>query len=155
MAKSIKNTLHDGDLSTTTTYQAGIVQAAMHRKLQKFCDDILLPYGITKGQWLIIGAVFDNRATGIRISDLAEIVGTNVPFMTNTVNRLVDKKILMRVQNQLDSRSTLICLTPSFQPKCKTIEETLRNALRKEIYKDIPVDEFKIYMKVLYKLAGL
>lgn len=154
MAKSTTKSINQGDISDVTTYQAGIVQATMHRKLQKFCDEILEPYGITKMQWLIIGTVFDHKSTGVRISDLSRIMGTNLPYMTNTINRLVDKRILNRVVSQLDQRSSLITIAPTFAPKCKKIELLLRNALREKIYADINYDDFRIYMKVLYKLSG-
>jgi len=153
MSESTNKRIERGDLSATTTYQAGIVQAKMHRKLQKFCDEILEPYGITKMQWLIIGTVYDHKSSGIRISDLATLLDTNLPFMTNSVNRLVDKKILARVVNQLDNRSTFITLPPSFAPKCKKIELILRDALRQKVYAGISPEEFRVYMKVLYKLA--
>jgi DNA-binding MarR family transcriptional regulator len=153
MNKSTTNLVENYDLSSTTTYQAGIAQATMHRKLQKFCDDVLEPYGITKVQWLIVGTVLDYKSKGIRISDLANIIGTNLPYMTNTVNKLEDVGVLARVDNQLDNRSNLITVTPSFTPKCKKIEATLRGALRNQIYSTISVDDFHIYMKVLYKLA--
>ncbi len=153
MTKSITNPIVRGDLSDTTTYQAGIIQATMHRKLQKFCDEILAPYGITKMHWLVIGTVLDHKRTGIRISDLASIIGTNVPYMTNTVNRLQDKNILTRLENQQDSRSMLVTVTPSFTPKCKHIEAILRTALREKVYAGISYEDFRVYMRVLYILS--
>lgn len=154
MNKSTSLLAQTGDISKVTTYQAGIVQATMHRKLQKFCDEVLEPYGITKVQWLIVGTVLDHKSTGVRISDLASIIGTNMPYMTNTVNKLEDRNILARVENQLDNRSAFIVVTPAFAPKCKRIEATLRDALRQKVYAGISYEDFRIYMKVLYKLAG-
>ncbi len=146
--------IEQGELSVATTYQAGIAQATMHRKLQKFCDDVLEPYGITKVQWLIVGTVFDHKSTGIRISDLTKILGTNMPYMTNTVNTLEDKNILKRVENSMDNRSVFITVSPSFLPKCKKIEVMLRDALRRKVYLNISYDDFRVYMKVLYQLAN-
>lgn len=154
MSKSSTNFPTSGDLSTVTTYDSGIAQATMHRKLQKFCDDVLKPYGITKMQWLIVGTVYEHRQTGIRVSDLARIVGTNLPYMTNSVNVLEHKNILERLENQLDSRSSIIAIESDFAPKCKKIEQTLRDALRQKIYADISPDDFRIYLKVLYALAN-
>ncbi len=155
MNVSSKKIVKSGDLSQTTTYQAGITQATMHRRLQKFCDDVLKPYGITKVQWLIIGTVYDHRSTGIRLSDLAKIVGTNLPYMTNTVNLLEGKNILQRVDNHLDSRSMFIRVHPSYANKCKKIEATLRDELRQKVYSAISMDDFRVYMKVLYLLSEI
>ena len=153
MNESSPNQNTFANLSNITTYQAGVMQATMHRKLQKFCDNVLTPYDITKNHWLIIGTVYDKRATGIRISDLARAIGTNLPYMTNTVNILEEKKILARVENQSDSRSTFITVATKFMPKCRKIEALLRSALQEKVYDGISSEEFRIYMKVMYKLT--
>jgi DNA-binding MarR family transcriptional regulator len=140
------------NLSNITTYGAGAAQASMHRALQKACDDILRPFGITKMQWLIIGAVLDSDSSGARISDLASGLGTTIPYLTNTINLLESKDILQRTDNDADSRSKLIKLNPAFKPRCAEIERTLRDGLRKSIYASVDPEEFKIYIKVLFQL---
>lgn len=143
------------DLSTTTTYHAGIIQATANRILQQFSENVLGPYGISKMQWLIIGTVLDHRSTGVRITDLAQLLDTNKPYMTNTVNLLESKHILKRMENSVDSRSRLITVDPRFVPQCKKIEAALRDALRASIYSQVDPKEFRIYMKVLSKLAEI
>lgn len=154
-SKKVVSSSTTGDVSNITTYSAGIVQSMSHRKLQKICDDALRPFGITKIHWLIIGTVYDHRATGIRISDLARAVGTNLPYMTNTVNLLETKKVLERYENQMDNRSSFVAVHPSFLPKCRKIEEMLRDVLREKIYADISPEDFATYMRVLYKLSDV
>lgn len=153
MKKSIRNLLETGDLSGITTYQACIVQANFDRLLQKYCDEILKPYGITKVQWLIIGSVLDSGDVGMRITDLADLLGTGLPFLTNTVNTLQLKKILTRDNNSGDSRSKLIRIHPTFRPKCAEIEQRLRDQLRVYLYAHIKPVDFHSYMRVLYQLV--
>lgn len=153
MDKSIHNFLEEGDLSKVTTYQAGVMQASTHRLLQKKCDDILRPYGISKMHWLIIGTVLDAGPAGIRLTDLAEALDTTQSYLTTTINLLVSKKMLMRTDNEADSRSKFVSIDPDFAPKCIEIENTLRHALRKSIYSHIDPTEFRVYMKVLYQLS--
>lgn len=140
------------DLSKITTYQAGAVQAAMHRRLQKYCDEILEPFGITKMQWLIIGHVWDAGKSGARVSDLAETLGTTIPYLTTGLHILESKGFLKRHINAEDSRSRLIVINPAVVPVCKKIEERLREGLRKTIYANVDPKDFLIYMKVLYQL---
>ncbi len=140
------------DLSRITTYQAGAAQASMHRLLQKQCDEILKPYGITKMQWLIIGHVLDAGKQGIRISDLAEKLSTTIAYLTTSINLLESRGTLIREDNASDSRSKLITVRPSFISECEKIEKTLRDGLRRSIYANVDQDEFLIYMKVLYQL---
>ena len=141
------------NLSSITTYQAGAMQAYAHRKLQKICDIILRPYDITKMQWLIIGNVLDAQKGGIRISDLADKLGTTISFLTTSINLLESRGILVRQDNTADTRSKLIVVNDKYIPVCKEIEVTLRDGLRKTIYTDVDPTEFRIYMKVLTELT--
>lgn len=143
------------ELHKISTYQAGATQAYMHRKLQKVCDDILRPFGITKMQWLIIGHVLDAGETGIRISDLADTLGTTLPYLTNSINLLESRGILERRDNDKDTRSRLIVVCPDYVPTCAQIEATLRAGLRKTIYSKIDPKEFAIYIKVMEELAAV
>lgn len=150
---SRQNHTSGGDLSRITTYQAGVLQASMHRMLQKQCDLILQPYGISKMHWLIIGTILDRGKDGVRLTDLSEELGTTMSYITNTVNLLESKKMLIRKDSASDSRSKLISINKSFAPKCTEIETTLRQALRKSIYAQIDPADFQIYMKVMFQLA--
>ncbi|MEP7204718.1 MAG: MarR family transcriptional regulator [Candidatus Saccharibacteria bacterium] len=145
--------MYNIDLSKITTYQSGATQALVHREIQKICDDILRPYKITKMQWLIIGNVLDAQKKGIRISDLAEKLGTTISFLTTSINLLEARNILKRFDNVSDTRSKLIVVNKQYVPKCQEIETTLRSGLRNTIYGNVDPTEFRIYIKVLMELA--
>lgn len=143
------------DLRSITTYQAGATQATMHRKLQKLCDIILRPFGITKMQWLIIGTVLDAGSNGVRVSDLAAQLGTTLSYLTNSVNLLESRGILERIDNTQDTRSRLIVVREQYRPTCVEIEATLRDGLRSTIYSSIDPAEFAVYIKVMRQLANV
>lgn len=143
------------NLHSTTTYQAGILQATAHRVLQKHSDQILKKYGITKMQWLIIGTVYDSGSKGIRLTELTEKLDTTMAYLTNTVNLLESKGILSRISDENDSRVKFITVSKKFRPKCNQIEKTLRDELRKTIYAKISPDDFVTYINVLEKLAKI
>ena len=142
------------ELGKLTTYQAGIDQANMNRKLQKICDDILRPYGITKMQWFIIGAVLDHDDEGVRLSELAEKLGTSMPYLTAAVNQLEARGTLQRQSNEKDVRSKFITVAEDYKATCREIEKTLRNGLRKTIYAKVDPQEFRIYLKVMSELSS-
>lgn len=142
-----------GDLSSITTYQAGVLQASMHRMIQQTCDKVLKPYGISKMHWLIIGTVLDSGKQGIRLTELSEELNTTMPYITTAVNILESKRMLTRKGNTADSRSKQILINKAFAPKCTKIEASLREALRKSIYAKIDPADFQIYMKVMLQLA--
>lgn len=155
MAKSTNKFMSSGELASVTTYQAGVMQAASHRVLQRHCDEILKDYGITKMQWLIIGTVLDAGDDGMRITDLAEKLGTNLSYLTNTINLLENKQILTRKNHATDSRAKLVCVEHNFTKQCQEIEDTLRNGLRDSIYSQVSPEEFHVYMKVMNQLAEI
>lgn len=138
-----------------TTYKAGVMQAASHRLLQKHCDEILKEYDITKTQWLLIGTILDAGEAGIRITDLAQQVGTTLSYLTNTVNLLESKGYLQRTAHTTDSRSKFVSINPESIEKCHEIEHFLRDKLRKSIYAEVSAEDFRTYLKVLYKLSSV
>jgi DNA-binding MarR family transcriptional regulator len=142
------------DLSMLTTYQAGIVQASAHRNLQKTCDDILKQFDITTMQWLLLGTIHTAKGESLRLTDVASMTGTGLPYITNTLNDLEAKGIITRRVNRLDSRSKIIVLSDSFAEKFNHIERTLRAHLRERLYENISDTDFKAYVKVLYQLAN-
>ena len=142
------------DTSKLTTYQAGAAQALLNRKLQKLCDEALAPYGITKMQWLIIGTVYDTQKSGIRLSELSETLGTSMPYLTNAINMLESRGILVRRESAEDTRAKLILVSPKYNRVCKEIERTLRATLRKSIYARVDPAEFRTYLKVMEQLAS-
>lgn len=155
MNKSTKKSVLGGDLSTTTTYQAGVMQASVHRKLQKYCDEVLRPYGISKMQWLIIGTILDAGPAGVTITELAHKLDTGLPYLTNTLNLLQSKHIIERASNDDDSRAKMVTIADRYLDTATEIERVLRDKLRQTIYAHIDPSEFKIYMKVMYQLAGV
>lgn len=142
-------------LRTITTYQAGTAQATMHRLLQQKSEEFLKPFGITKMQWLILGNILDAGSEGIRISDLADKLGTTKPYLTTTLKILGVKGYVVRSNNKNDSRSRLVRINPDHIKTCKEIEQVLRDGLRRTIYDKIDPDDFMHYMKVMYQLSRI
>lgn len=154
MSKSSEFLSKGESLADVTTYQAGAAQAALHRNLQKYCDEILDPFGITKMQWLIIGHVLDAGRVGIRVSDLAKTLGTTIPYLTTGLHLLESKGFVKRQKNRDDSRSVLIVIQPEVIDTCNQIEHTLRKGLRRTVYAKVNQKDFLTYMKVLYQLQA-
>lgn len=139
-------------LGSITTYQAGTVQAAVHRLVQKKSDEVLKPFGLTKMHWMIIGNVIDAGERGIRMSDLATILGTSLPYLTKAVSALESQRYLLRVDNDGDQRMKIVTANPELADRYQEIELKLREALRDHIYQDIDPVELETYVRVMYKL---
>ncbi len=138
-----------------TTYQAGVMQASAHRAIQKYCDDILSQFGVTKMQWLITGTILDYGNEGVTITVLAKKLSTNLPYLTNTINLLESKNVLERQPLSKTDRTKKVVVSPRFKKQCDLIEKTLRDHLRETIYSDITPEELHVYLKVTGKLAEI
>ena len=153
--KSTRKIKSEGSYTAMTTYDAGVMQASVHRLLQRHCDAILKPYGITKAQWLLIGTVLGAKKRGVRVSDLAVQLDTTLAYLTNTINLLESKDMLVRTVNDNDGRAKFVTVHPKFRNKCIEIENTLRDGLRKLVYSGIDREDFNTYMKVMYQLSTI
>ena len=137
------------------TYHVGALESAAHRSLRKHKDALLNEFGLTGMQWYIVGTVADAGPAGIRTTDLAETLATTMGFLTNNVNLLVSSNILIRRQNEEDSRSSFVVMKPSYQKTYLNIEAALRKKLRKTIYNYITPEELATYIHVITKFSKL
>ncbi len=142
-------------LASTTTAQAGVIQAAAFRILKRFTDKCLEEYHISTTQWFIIGTVYAAGPEGIRLTELAKQVDTTLSFLTNTVNLLESKGYLARAEHSTDSRSKTIYVPTAMRPKCEMIERELRAKMRDGLYRNIKPADLQIYLKVLFQLSQL
>lgn len=147
--------LKTGDLSTLTTYKVGVLEASVHRNLQKYCEIVLKNYGLTKMHWMLIGTVLDNGPDGTRLTDLAKQLGTTMSYITVSVNLLSSRGILQRVESTSDSRSTLVSVEKKYIKACEEIEITLRKSLRKAVYSHVSPEDLRCYLKVMMQLSSI
>ena len=142
-------------LADVTTYQSGVAQASAFRVVKTHTAHFLKDYNLTCMQWFTIGTVLDAGTEGIRLSDLAKELDTTLAYMTNTVNLLESRGILIKEAHQYDARTKLVSVKPSYKKTCQKIETALRQRLREVLYSNIDHDELTTYVDVLYKLSKL
>ena len=145
----------DKTLSELTTYQVGAIESAAHRSLRQYKDSLLSEYGITGIEWYLIGTVADTGTKGARITDLAEVLGTTLGFMTKTVNLLEAKAILLRRANAKDARSNHVIVSPKYRKTTLKIEAHLRSELRKSVYGLVTREELLTYIRVMEKFSKI
>lgn len=140
-------------IADLTTYQVGTMQSTANRALKKLGDNILQNYGITTVQWHIIGAISEYGLSGARISDIAQQIDTTLAFLTNNVNLLEAKGILLRSADKNDGRAKKVVVNPPFHAKIEEIETQLRQQLRQSLYSKVSPEELHTYLKVLAKFT--
>jgi len=142
------------DLTGLPTYQAGVAQSSAYRVLMKFTDDAVKEYGITSMQWFMIGIIYDSANVGVTVTQLSKLLDTNVPYVTNTLNLLASKDIIVRTSGEDDSRRKTVTIHPEFIDNVQLIEKDLRQKMQQVLYADITSRELLTYIKVLYKISA-
>ncbi len=152
--KAMSTSFSEKDISQITTYQSGVAQATAHRLVNRVVTNYLLAYGLSPMQWFAIGFIYDAGPEGIRLSDLARLLDTTLPYITNTIALLESKGFVQKITHKGDSRIKLVMITKRFLPTIKEIEDGLRERLRSELYSEdrITRDELQTYIRVLYKI---
>lgn len=144
------------DMARVTTYQSGIAQATAHRVINRVVAEYLMRYDLTAMQWFIIGHIRDAGESGISLGDLRFIIGTTLPYMTNTINTLESKDLIRKKNHEKDARIKVVTLLPESIELVDEIEAGLRDELRKTLYSEdnISRDELQTYISVLYKIIN-
>lgn len=155
MGKSTDASLRKIDIANISTYQVGVIQSTAFRVINKVTAAMLKDYNLSTMQWFIVGTVFDAGDEGISITDLSRKLDTGISFLTNSINVLELKGMVVRREHGSDSRIRLVHINPAFKPKCVKIEKKLREEMRKTLYSRITRDELNTYIKVLDQLASL
>lgn len=152
--KSTINSLSYDEMSKLTTYQAGVLEATVHRNLQKYCESVLKHYELSKMHWMLIGTVLEHDK-GVRLTDLAKELGTTISYITVSVNLLTSRGILERIDSAHDSRSVLISIAKSYRKTCDEIELKLRESLRDTVYSRVNPEDLRTYVYVMTQLAAI
>lgn len=155
MEKSNNTNNKDLALADIKTYQAGVIQSTAFRVMNKVTATLLKDYNLSTMQWFIVGTVYDAGERGISITDLSRKLDTGISFLTNSINVLELKKMVVRREHSTDNRVRLVHIHPSFKSKCVQIETELRQKMRETLYDHITRDELNTYIKVLHRLASL
>lgn len=142
-------------VSELKTYQVGVLEAAAHRALRQHKDELLKGYGLTGSDWYLIGTVADAGKQGIRSTDLAQLLGVTMGFLTKTTALLEAKGILIKKANAKDARSNYIALNSRYRRTLDEIEQALRHKLKDSIYSLVTPEELTTYIKVLEKFGQL
>lgn len=146
---------NNDSVSELKTYQVGAIESAAHRAMRQHKDELLAEYGLTGIEWYIVGAIADSGKDGIRLTDLAVIIGTTLGFLTKTINLLEAKGMVVRQANAKDARSSYIVLHKDYRKTCDEIEAALRTKLRESIYSLITPAELKTYISVMERFSKL
>lgn len=133
------------------TWQAGLLQAQAYRALSNHMTAALAPYELSVPGWALLGLIEESGE--LRISEAADLMSVKPPVATKMITRLEELGMLMRRDQEGDSRVSIISLTPEGLQRVGEVEGELRKSMR-SFLGDIPLAELLIYIRVLRRLAA-
>lgn len=115
-----------GDL---TTYGIGLLQAKAFRILKQETNDALKKYNISSVDWALLGVLQEHK-DGLRLSEIASILGVEAPFVTQTMDSLLTQGLIEKTSLSNDARVKILQLTHKGRQLVPEIEEHTRKEMR-------------------------
>lgn len=115
-----------GDL---TTYGIGLLQAKAFRILKQETNEALKKYNISSVDWALLG-VLHEHADGLRLSEIASILGVEAPFVTQTMESVLAQGLIEKTSPHNDARVKILKLTDKGRQLVPEIETHARNQMR-------------------------
>lgn len=116
------------------------------RRVQRFYERALAPYGLTAGQFLALSALW--LQDGLKFKELAERLAIEGPTLTGLLDRLERAGYVRREDDPDDRRSIRVWITPAgweVRPSAAAAIESLEAQLRQP-FSD---EEFAVFSRVL------
>lgn len=154
----MKNQLHITPLSTIEKNNESAIVSSVLRLanlLRKRGDVICQQLGVTTQQWLILLHLAKDpnlyleheniEAMPILAANLADILSVSRPNITNLLNSLIEKGLVMQVENNKDRREKHLVLTNEGINTINAIEP-FRQKANKKLLNNLSEDEKKVFL---------
>ncbi len=122
------------------------------RKIHQHLTSCFKEYGITPEQWVSIKFIAESSSE-LSQKELAELQEKDQNTVKAIVDRLTDKKIVVRKQNPKDGRAFLLSLTElgkTLFSKISKVDETFMDS----VLQGISPEELNAFTKVLNKIEN-
>jgi MarR family transcriptional regulator for hemolysin len=129
------------------SYKSSILLTKSYRILRSRAYETLRSHELNATEWSIIGLVYESE-NGITLSGVAKSIGIKKPLVTLLVDKLVQRKLIMRSPNKDDSRSKLLMIKPEGRVLIEAVEGELGEGF-KSLFDDLTNGDIANYVKVL------
>lgn len=129
------------------SYVSGTIYVAAYRTLRGRIAACLQRYSLTPTTWSLLGVVIEAR-DGIRLNEVARVLGVKAPLVTMLANELIDRGIINRIPHHIDKRAKLLVITSKGKKFIAAVERDMEKEL-KYLLNGVTEDELAAYKKVL------
>ena len=128
----------------------GKVSSQFHWMLQNHLNKVLHPYGLTIVHFRVMGIIEKNDACSQNY--LVRETHKTKPAITTLVENMVNRGLVLRVNDPENRRTNQIYLTPKGRELLKKTEKVVTEAVN-QITKDVPEKDLRITIQTLNKLS--
>lgn len=121
------------------------------KKLMRYLNRQLVPFGITLEQWLVLAKLSEEEDINQRM--LAIKTGKDPAALLRILDLLEAKSLVKRKKDKEDRRAFSLCLTPSGWDLKDRVEPFIEEHFQK-IVKGIPAEQIDVYVNVLEKMES-
>jgi DNA-binding MarR family transcriptional regulator len=100
----------------------------VHQILLAELDGLLRPFGLTFARYEALVLLSFSRSGALPLRMIGQRLMVHPTSVTNTINRLEQAKLVVRLPNPVDKRGTLAEITPAGRHLVETATETLMTA---------------------------
>ncbi len=129
------------------TYTSGLLFAKAHKQVRIRVFEVLDKYDLNPTYWSILGAT-NHSGEGIRLTNVAALLGVKAPMVTTEANVLIEKGLIRRIPHHSDKRAKLLVMTPKGSKLAEIVEKDLNTEVGK-LLDGLTFEEIQIFEKTL------
>ncbi len=103
---------------------SGVLFTKAHKLVRIRVYSVLEKHNLNPTYWSILGATTQSPE-GIRLSNVASMLGVKAPVVTTEAQELINKGLIRRIPHHSDGRAKLLVITPKGKEFAKIIEAEL------------------------------
>ncbi len=127
------------------SYKDGLLQAKSHKILREEVNDVLKNFDLSMTEWVILCLLHETN--NLRLAEIGAVLEVESPYVTNIVELLVKKNLVVRVGHTVDKRAKVVTLTESGEKILPGIEYAVVEQMKK-VLKGISEKELNAYVNV-------
>lgn len=122
----------------------------LSKHLKNVLDKEFKDYNITASQFSVLNQIY-RRNREITSAEIAEQLSSDRPTISGVVNRLEKKRMIEKIENTEDKRSSYLKLSKDGESLIKSLRETA-DKLNSEIFTALDSEEIKKFEKYIDRL---
>jgi len=117
-------------------------------RMNALCQHVLEPYGLSLPQWVVLSCLWRNGE--LTVGALSALIGTGFPATSRIIDRMVDRGLISRRQDDSDGRITIVGVTD----KAHELDHlaSFHETINKTLFTDFSPEERELSFELLRRM---